>query len=271
MLSRLLVGVLIGATAIPGTASAAEAAPAPPRTRPEAATITLITGDQVVLTKIDKRYAATVRPAPGRTGVTFHTIETDGGLRVLPSDAIPLVRSGRLDAELFDVEHLVAEGYGDAASATLPLIVQGGAAAFRTAGAHALTSIDATAIRPAKDSLATFWKSQSAGARTAGADAHLARRQGQAGPGPQHRADRRPHRLAGRDRRARRQGRGAGHRLSTPPTPTWRAGSPRRRTSAPARTPSTASGTAPTSRPRSPAAARPPAAPARASRTARNC
>jgi subtilisin family serine protease len=172
MLSRLLVGVLIGATAIPGPASAAEVAPAPPRARPEAATITLITGDQVVLTKIDKRYAATVRPAPGRTGVTFHTIETDGGLRVLPSDAIPLVRSGRLDAELFDVEHLVAEGYGDAASATLPLIVQGGAASFRTAGARALTSIDATAIRPAKDSLATFWKSQSAGARTAG-PAHI--------------------------------------------------------------------------------------------------
>src|SRR5688572_3756527 len=91
MLSRLLAGVLIGAAAIPGPAAAAPVAPvAPVASAPaRAATITLITGDAVDLTKIDQRYAATVRPAPGRQGVTFHTIETDGGLRVLPSDAIP--------------------------------------------------------------------------------------------------------------------------------------------------------------------------------------
>ena len=167
MLSRLLVGVLIGATAIPGPATAAPAAPASPRAEPAAATITLITGDAVALTRAGKRYAATVRPAPGRQGVTFHTIETDGGLRVLPSDAIPMVDAGRLDAELFDVEHLVAQGYGDAASTTLPLIVQGGAAR-RTADARALTSIGATAIRPAKDTLAGFWQTLHANARTAG-------------------------------------------------------------------------------------------------------
>ncbi|GAA3917982.1 S8 family serine peptidase [Actinoplanes auranticolor] len=168
MLSRLLVGVLIGATAIPGPAAAAPAAPAPARAEPGAATITLITGDTVALTRAGQRYAATVRPAPGREGVTFHTFETDGGLRVLPADAIPLVDAGRLDAELFDVEHLVAQGYGDAASATLPLIIQGGGAAFRTADARALTSIDATAIKPAKDTLAAFWKARTAAARTAG-------------------------------------------------------------------------------------------------------
>ena len=78
MLSRLLVGVLIGAAALPGPAAASPAA-AP--AKKEAATITLITGDTVALTKIDQRYAATVRPAPGREGVTFHTLETDGGLR----------------------------------------------------------------------------------------------------------------------------------------------------------------------------------------------
>ena len=164
MLSRLLVGVLIGATALPGPAAASPAA-AP--AKKEAATITLITGDTVALTKIDQRYAATVRPAPGREGVTFHTLETDGGLRVLPSDAIPLVEAGRVDADLFDVERLLADGYGDAASPALPLIVQGGAAP-RTADARALTSINATAIRPAKDALANFWKTQSMTARTAG-------------------------------------------------------------------------------------------------------
>ena len=166
MLSRLLVGVLIGTTALPGPATAAAPAGPPTQARPEAVRITLITGDTVELTKIDDRYAATVRPAPDRAGITFHTIEADGRLRVLPSDAIGLVDSGRLDADLFDVERLAAQGYGDAASPTLPLIVQGGTTALRTAGAHALSSIDATAIRPAKDTLASFWKEQGAEART---------------------------------------------------------------------------------------------------------
>jgi subtilisin family serine protease len=168
MLSRLLVvGVLVGATAIPGPAAAAAAAPAPAGSTPGTVTITLITGDAVALTEVGQRYAATVRPAPGREGVTFHTIETDGGLRVLPSDAIPLIDAGRLDTDLFDVERLVAQGYGDATSPALPLIVQGGAA-LRTPDVRALTSIGATAIRPAKDTLASFWKAQSATARTAG-------------------------------------------------------------------------------------------------------
>jgi len=171
MLSRLLAGVLIGAAAIPGPAAAAPASSAPAQAGPGAATITLITGDAVDLTKIDQRYAATVRPAAGRQGITFHTIETDGGLRVLPSDAIPLVDAGRLDAELFDVERLLAQGYGDAAAPTLPLIVQGGAA-LKTSGARALTSIGATAIRPAKDTLASFWQAQSAAARTS-AETHI--------------------------------------------------------------------------------------------------
>ena len=268
MLSRLLVGVLIGATAIPGPATAAPAAPASPRAEPAAATITLITGDAVALTRAGKRYAATVRPAPGRQGVTFHTIETDGGLRVLPSDAIPMVDAGRLDAELFDVEHLVAQGYGDAASTTLPLIVQGGAAR-RTADARALTSIGASAIAPAKDTLAGFWQTLPARPYR-GRVANLARRQGPGQAGPQRRADRRPAGVAGRPRRPRRQGRRAGHRRRRRPTPTWPARSSRRATSATARTPSTATGTAPTSPPPSPAPAPRPAAAARASRTARD-
>ena len=170
MLSRLLVGVLIGATAIPGPAAAAPASAAPSRSGPAAgsATITLITGDAVDLVRTGSRYAATVRPAPGRQRVTFHTIETGNGLRVLPSDAIPLVATGRVDAELFDVEHLMAQGYGDAAAPTLPLIVQGGATGLRTAGAETLSSIDAIAVRPAKDSLAAFWQARTTGARTAG-------------------------------------------------------------------------------------------------------
>ncbi|BCJ55027.1 peptidase [Actinoplanes sp. NBRC 14428] len=172
MLSRLLAGILIGAAAIPGPAAAAPPAvpPAPGAARPAAAgaeTITLVTGDTVQLSRAaGGRYAATVTPAPGREAVTFHTFEVDGGLRVLPADAIPLVRAGRVDADLFDVERLIADGYGDARSATLPLIVQGGGAGMRAAAS--LSSIGATAVRPAKDTLAAFWQGQS-NARTANA------------------------------------------------------------------------------------------------------
>jgi hypothetical protein len=67
--------------------------------------------------------AATVRPAAGRERITFHTLEVDGGLRVLPSDAVPLLAAGKLDSNLFDVNELIADGYGDATSPSLPLIV----------------------------------------------------------------------------------------------------------------------------------------------------
>ncbi|SDT77172.1 S8 family serine peptidase [Actinoplanes derwentensis] len=179
MLGRLLAGVLVGVAAMPAPASAAPPSPTSPSTAsgstaspstaensPEQA-LTLITGDTVRIGRsADGRHTASVTPAPGRERVTFHTLESDGGLRVLPSDAIPLVRAGRVDAELFDVERLLAEGYGDAANGTLPLIVSGGAG-LRAAG-NALSSIGAVAVRPAKDSLADFWKTQTTTARMAG-------------------------------------------------------------------------------------------------------
>ncbi|WP_238455340.1 hypothetical protein, partial [Micromonospora sp. ATA51] len=43
---------------------------------------------------------------------------------MLPSDVVPYVSAGVLDSNLFDVEELAAEGYGDAAQGALPLIVR---------------------------------------------------------------------------------------------------------------------------------------------------
>ncbi len=174
MFSRLLAGVVAGVAVLPGAALANGPAPGSPATAPptaaaaQGARITLVTGDTVDLVRAaGGRYAATVDPAPGREHVTFHTLEVDGGLRVLPSDAVPLIEAGRLDVDLFDVRRLIADGYGDATAPTLPLIVRGGAAQ-RTA--PNLPSIGASAIAPAKDSLADFWKAQSGpAARTAGA------------------------------------------------------------------------------------------------------
>jgi hypothetical protein len=89
--------------------------------------------------------AATVRPAPGREGVSFHTIEADGGLRVLPSDAVPYISTGVLDVDLFDVDELIADGYGDSAARQLPLIVKD-SAGFR--GSQALAGTTTTRQLP---------------------------------------------------------------------------------------------------------------------------
>ncbi|WP_305782595.1 S8 family serine peptidase [Symbioplanes lichenis] len=195
MLGRLLAGVLIGAAAIPAPAVAGplDATPSPsqPATKSQPATtgqpaakgqpaassqpatksqpaaqgtgaktITLVTGDQVRLTPAGGKAAVAITPAPGRERITFHTFENDGGLRIVPGDVIPLLDAGRIDAELFDVEHLLAEGYGDADSATLPLIVTGAAADQRVMSTM-------SSIAPAKTELAAWWQRQ-ASARTTG-------------------------------------------------------------------------------------------------------
>ncbi|MDG4786677.1 S8 family serine peptidase [Micromonospora sp. WMMD1102] len=129
------------------------------------ARVTLITGDVVEVSPAGAgRYAATVRPAAGRERITFHTVESDGGLRVLPSDVVPYVSAGALDPDLFDVEELIADGYADNASASLPLIVRyqdpaaGARALAGTTATRPLTSIGGAALAAGKDSLAGFWQ-----------------------------------------------------------------------------------------------------------------
>ncbi|MEV4346860.1 S8 family serine peptidase [Actinoplanes sp. NPDC049596] len=199
-----LVGLLIGAGGVawlpPGPAAAGPpAAPARVAAPPAAAqTITLVTGDVVELAPAaggeaggDGRIAATVRPGPGREHIRFATVEAGNGVRVLPSDALPLLREGRLDAELFDVQHLVEQGYGDATRGTLPLIIQGAAAAAKLSStgkpgggqetpaakstAKTLPSLGAVAVQADKHGLADFWRTQAAGtgARTATTAQHI--------------------------------------------------------------------------------------------------
>ncbi len=149
-----------------GAATVIPSAAAPPTgsTAIKTSSVTLITGDVVELTDAGAgKKAATVRPAAGREGVSFHTIEADGGLRVLPSDAVPFVSSGVLDVDLFDVDELIADGYGGAAS--LPLIVKdtpGARSAQNLAGTtttRQLPSIGGRALTAAKDQLPELWKS----------------------------------------------------------------------------------------------------------------
>ncbi|HEY4420853.1 MAG TPA: hypothetical protein VGN22_15115, partial [Pseudonocardia sp.] len=133
------VGILLGAAALlfpqlccPTAAQASPAASAP--ASPTGQSITLITGDVVRLAPAgDGRFAASVQPAPGREHIRFQTIETEDGVRVIPADVVPMLADGRLDMELFDVRHLIDDGYGDSASATLPLIMQSTGAATNAA------------------------------------------------------------------------------------------------------------------------------------------
>jgi len=154
------------------TATPAAAAPPPPPAETAGVTstaVTLITGDVVELTDAGAgKKAAMVRPAAGRERISFHTIEVDGGLRVLPSDAVPFISTGVLDADLFDVEELVADGYGDSAAKQLPLIVKY-APGLRTSQELAgttttreLNSIGGKAVDAAKDQLPELWKSMTA-------------------------------------------------------------------------------------------------------------
>ncbi|WP_327433709.1 hypothetical protein [Streptomyces sp. NBC_01236] len=74
-------------------------------------TVTLITGDKVVVKRTaDGRQTATVRPAAGHGTEHFSTREVDGRMHVLPLSAVPYVSSGQLDAGLFDVTGLIEQG-----------------------------------------------------------------------------------------------------------------------------------------------------------------
>ncbi|MFJ5214149.1 S8 family peptidase [Streptomyces sp. NPDC088354] len=153
-------------------------------------TVRLVTGDRVTVTPgTDGRTIASVEPGPGREGIVFRTYQEDGGnLTVLPSDAADLVSAGTLDRRLFDVSTLIAQGYDEARTSALPLIVSGGpqggvarttaksekaaaavadrVAAFNEASAPArtLASIDARSLRVADEDLGAFWKALNPGA-----------------------------------------------------------------------------------------------------------
>ncbi|CAL9659505.1 S8 family serine peptidase [Streptomyces sp. enrichment culture] len=139
----------------------------------ETATVRLITGDRVTVRKVPGtgRQTAGVQPGPGRQGIVFRTVEEDGHLTVLPSDAAPLVSAGRLDRALFDVTGLVAQRYDEAHTDALPLILGDSPAGKAPAGreltafsdddspVRELTSIKARSVRVDRQQLGRFWES----------------------------------------------------------------------------------------------------------------
>ncbi|TMQ93567.1 peptidase S8 [Actinomadura soli] len=117
------------ASAAPALSGAAPAGAAPGRAAGAAPrTVTLITGDRVTV----MGQGVSVEPAKGRTGVPFLNQRVGGEQHVVPADALPLLRSGRLDPRLFDITTLLDFGY-DARPKGLPLIVTRPKAAPRSA------------------------------------------------------------------------------------------------------------------------------------------
>ncbi|TDD59009.1 peptidase S8 [Kribbella antibiotica] len=172
-ITAVAVAAVLTLGVVPVTPAVAAAPPTratktQPTSTPRTSTVTLITGDVVSVTDAGNgKKAASVQPAPGRERIAFHTVEADGGLRVLPSDAVPYISTGVLDVDLFDVDELVRDGYGDSAAPQLPLIVKyaGGArtssALTGTTTTRPLDSIGGAAVSAAKDQLPALWKSLS--------------------------------------------------------------------------------------------------------------
>ncbi|MGI5523743.1 S8 family serine peptidase [Micromonospora sp. CA-259024] len=120
--AALVLGAPAIAVASPPTSTAPDVAPRTATGAVTTKTVTLLTGDRVTVTASG---AAAVRPGPGRTHLRFLTTRDRGQLTVLPQDALPLVRSGRVDRRLFDVTGLIAAGYDDARRGHLPVLVTG--------------------------------------------------------------------------------------------------------------------------------------------------
>ncbi|GAB3433432.1 S8 family peptidase [Flindersiella endophytica] len=165
-LLALLAGglaILTGAVVLPASAGPADPAGGPIRAGNAVTTVTLITGDQVWLSKRAGGYSAIAEPAPGRTGVVFGTQRRGDTLWVYPNDAVPLIASGRLDRRLFEVSALAAQGYGDQVRGTIPLIVQhskGKPVTKLPAGAtkvRELASASSTVTSQDKKSATSFW------------------------------------------------------------------------------------------------------------------
>lgn len=164
------------ATALLVTLPAAGALAAP--TAPSAAsapsgathTVTLLTGDVVHVTDVGGGRTSTTieRPEGAVGGVRASTI--GGHLYVLPDEVLPYLAAQRVDRRLFDVTGLIAQGYDDAHSGGIPLIVgyTSNAAAARASvpgadKARTLSSVHAAAMRATKQRTRSVWRALAPG------------------------------------------------------------------------------------------------------------
>ncbi|SCG77583.1 Fn3-like domain-containing protein [Micromonospora echinaurantiaca] len=156
--------------------AATEAAPPSPaaKVKPGSGSlrmVTLVTGDTVEVSEQGGQQVPNVRHGKGREAVRFMVSQAGGRLSVVPSDAMGLLRQGKLDPRLFDVSTLLEYGHDDGKRPDLPLLVQGVSAdsvapLTDDAGGRVtrkLPSVEAAAVRQPKRSAGAFWDSMRSG------------------------------------------------------------------------------------------------------------
>ncbi|MCX4967729.1 S8 family serine peptidase [Streptomyces sp. NBC_00654] len=179
----LPAGQAVAAGASGAAGAGTDRAASPVRAPGTARTVTLITGDQVTVTDLGAgRKAVAVERPEGATGAVRSEI-SDGRITVVPDEVRPYLRAGVLDAGLFDVTALIEQGFGDASSGGLPLIVTYAKNARSTTphGARqvrGLPSIGGAALEASKSG--EFWRTVApeAGSAVRGATSGRARLSG---------------------------------------------------------------------------------------------
>ena len=169
--------MLVAAACLVATAAAPAAAdpgwtvattPATSTTSSIATTVTLITGDRVT---VQSDGSALVAAADRRSGVSYLIQRREHHTSVVPSDALGLVHSGRLDPRLFDVTALVASGYDDKHHDLGLIVTSRGAAAVARSRASAAgatvtkeyQSLGAVAARRAQGKARSIWNGLTTG------------------------------------------------------------------------------------------------------------
>ncbi|GAA3475021.1 S8 family serine peptidase [Nonomuraea roseola] len=137
-----LLGVPLAVTLVAaGTGSAHGDSPAPlpgvtglPASSATTARVTLITGDQVTVTSQAGRTVSVNVTPHNRSAGDIRTFTVGTDVYVMPKEAESLVGSGQVDKRLFNVTQLIAQGYDDAHSESIPTIVRYSENAARKAG-----------------------------------------------------------------------------------------------------------------------------------------
>lgn len=154
---------------MPATAGPVQAGTTAATPQAEPVRVTLITGDEVAV----NAHGTALTPAPGRAGIPVMRQVLNGDQYVIPADALPLLRSGRLDQRLFGVT--APQRFGYTGRRDLPLLVQypksgasrGPAGARAAVGAKARVSRDLDRVGMlavhARSDQAALWSSLTSG------------------------------------------------------------------------------------------------------------
>lgn len=157
--SSLLLATISAQASGGGSTAAATGQPTPGASTRR---ITLVTGDVAELTTSSNGQVS----ARLTSDEPYYFGTFDGELSLVPAKAYQLLSDGRLDKQLFNLTDLVAQGYDDAGSDQLPLLLTA-PATLRSAPStpaaatlrRTLPSVDSSAVTVRKADAKTFWDS----------------------------------------------------------------------------------------------------------------